>query len=90
MRNKVLVSVAQWLLPVAFLLVIHIVVVLGDVGENHLVIRMDQMSQEFWKLGHLDFLHVGTLSEDTVHVGAQVSLDVCIVQLSHSLSCKQG
>ena len=38
MRNKVLVSVAQRLLPVAFLLVIHILVVLGDVGENHLVI----------------------------------------------------
>ena len=38
MRNKVLVSVAQRLLPVALLLVIHILVVLGDVGENHLVI----------------------------------------------------
>ena len=45
--NKVLVSVAQWFLPISFLLVIHVVVVLRDVGENHLMVRMDQMSQDF-------------------------------------------
>ena len=39
-------------------------------------------------LNHLYFLHVGALGKDALHVGAQIRLDVCIVQLSHPPPCE--
>ena len=41
--HKICVSVAQRFLPVALLLVVHVVVVLRNVREDHLAIIMDQI-----------------------------------------------
>ena len=89
-RNKVLVPVAERLLPVAFLVVVHIVVVLRwNVRKNHLADQMSQDREQDFRMEHLNFVHVGALSEDALHEGAQIRLDVCIVQLGHPLSCNE-